>query len=178
MVRSLFLTVALVVAAFNAHGEADDNDSALILDLARQTIETVRYASLVTVDDMGQPRTRIVDAFAPDEDFVVYVATKPVTRKVEQIRQHNKVTLFYFDPEGRNYVSLMGVAELIDDVAVKRAKRRDSDTDRIYPAFPDDYLLIRIEPLWLEGLLPGYRGDKETWMPARVNFNEDALTAR
>lgn len=148
------------------------------LELARETIAKVRYAALATVDSDGQPRTRIVDAFAPDEDFVIYVSTKPHTRKVQQIRQQNKVTLFYFDAEGRNYVSIMGEAELIDDIAIKRAMRRETDSERIYPNFPDDYLLIRITPIWLEGLLRGYRGDSKTWQPNRVDFNVPASSAK
>lgn len=153
-------------------------DDAQILELARETIAKVRYATLATVDHRGQPRTRIVDAFSPDDEFVVYVATKPNTRKVEQLRGSNKVTLFYFDAEGRNYVSIMGTAELVTDTATKLAMRREADSDRIYPNFPDDYLLIRIAPDWLEGLLPGYRGDRDTWMPARVDFTDRASSAK
>ena len=149
-----------------------------ILNLARETLAKVRYAALATVDEAGQPRTRIVDAFSPDDEFVIHVATKPNTRKVEQIRGNARVTSFYFDAEGRNYVSVMGEAKLIDDVAIKQAMRREADSDRIYPNFPEDYLLIRITPLWLEGLLPGHRGDRETWMPARVDFSNPTPSAK
>ena len=162
------LLVCLCLSSPPAVFAADEE----ILSLARETMAKVRYAALATVDEAGQPRTRIVDAFAPDDEFVIYVATKPNTRKVSQIRSNAKVTLFYFDPEGRNYVSVMGQAELVDDLATKQAMRREADSDRIYPDFPNDYLLIKVTPIWLEGLLPGYRGDRETWLPARVNFSD------
>ena len=145
-------------------------EGAEVLSLARDVITKVRYGALISVGAGGQPRSRIVDAFPPDDDFVIYVATKPNTRKVAQIRHNPKVTLFYFDSEGRNYVSVMGRASLVDDTAIKVAMRREGDSDRIYPDFPDDYLLIRIEPDVVEGLLPGHRGRNETWMPARVEF--------
>lgn len=151
----------------SASGSSEDEK---ILQLARDVIAEVRYAALITIDERGQPRSRIVDAFAPDSDFVIYVATKPNTRKVAQIRNNNQVTLFYFDKEQRNYVSVMGRATLIDDDEVKSAMRREADSDRIYPDFPHDYLLIRIEPVYVEGLLPGYRGDKDTWLPAHVDL--------
>tara|TARA_R110002072_G_scaffold3830_1_gene27228 strand:+ start:1993 stop:2493 length:501 start_codon:yes stop_codon:yes gene_type:complete len=141
-----------------------------ILALARDVIAKVRYGALISVGEQGQPRSRIVDAFPPDDEFVIFVATKPNTRKVKQIRHNPKVSLFYFDPESRNYVSVMGLATLVDEKAIKLAMRREADSDRIYPGFPDDYLLIKIVPSVVEGLLPGYRGDKETWMPARVEF--------
>ena len=164
---------------FCARAMANDAaQDAKILELARTTIAEVRYATLATVDADGQPRTRVVDPFLPDNDFVIYVATNPKTRKVAQIKQHAKVTLFYFDPDGRNYVSVMGQATLVDDEQQKLAMRREADSDRIYPDFPADYLLIRIEPIWIEGLLPGYRGDRETWMPARVDFSARGSLAK
>ena len=75
-------------------------------------------------------------------------------------------------------MSIMGRADLIDDVDTKKKLRREVDSDRIYPNFPEDYLLIRITPLWLEGLLPGYRGDKETWQPVKVMFDDPVSSAR
>lgn len=158
----LWLVVSLQALAMDEHDA--------ILDLARQTIEKSRYATFVTVDDKGQPRTRIVDPFIPDDEFVIYVATKPNTRKVTQIEDHTAVTLFYYDAEGRNYVSVMGQAELLRDNATKRQMRREADSDKIYPNFPNDYLLIKIYPRRVEGLLPGYRGDPDDWRPIGVDF--------
>ncbi|MBT5203564.1 MAG: hypothetical protein HOL98_08925, partial [Gammaproteobacteria bacterium] len=65
---------------------------------------------------------------------------------------------------------IMGVATIVDDVAVKNRMRREADSDKLYPNFPADYLLIKIQPKALEGVLPGYRGDSITWAPARVLF--------
>ncbi|MFN3236879.1 MAG: pyridoxamine 5'-phosphate oxidase family protein [Pseudomonadales bacterium] len=169
------LIMCLLLVWLSPPVSADDKQ---LLDLARRTIAKARYATLATVDVDGQPRTRIVDPFVPDAEFVIYVATRPNTRKVAQIKQHDQVTLFYFDPQGRNYVSVMGKAELIEDKASKIAMRREADSARIYPDFPDDYLLIRIRPDWLEGLLPGFRGDPETWMPARANFSARGSSAK
>ena len=162
------LSVLQIPSAFSSELATSEDDK--ILKLARDVIKSTRYATLATVDEDGQPRTRIVDAFAPNDDMLIYVATKPNTRKVKQIEENHQVTLFYFDPVQFNYVSIMGNAKLIDDIAVKTKMRRESDTEKFYPNFPDDYILIEISPIWLEGLFPGYRGDPDTWMPARVNF--------
>ena len=167
----------LLLIGFSAQGQSRQDDQE-ILALAREVISRVQYAALITVDDKGQPRSRIVDAFAPDENFVIHVATRPNTRKVAQIRQHKAVTLFYFDPQGKNYVSIMGRAELIEDDPSKRALRREADSPRLYPDFPNDYLLIRVTPIWLEGLLPGYRGDRENWQPVKVMLNDPTPLAR
>ena len=134
----------------------------------RETMTAARYTALITVDDNGQPRARTVDAFLPEEDFTVWIATRPVTRKVAQIRANPKVTLYYWHEASFSYVTVMGSVTLVDDVAVKRSMRRDVDGEQFYPDFPEDYLLIRVEPEWIEGIVPGYQGDPVTWRPSSI----------
>lgn len=69
MMKQLFL-LQFMLLAISAPLLAADEDAA-ILDLARQTIEKARYATFATVDENGQPRTRIVDPFVPDKKFVI-----------------------------------------------------------------------------------------------------------
>ncbi len=166
MRAGLLLLLSLVASSSLA-------EEAGVLELARETISRVRYPAFITVDEAGQPRARTVDAFAPDEDFTVWIATRPNTRKVAHIRHNSQVTLYYFDAERRNYVTIMGHARLVDDPLVKTRMRRPSDTERLYPAFPDDYLLIEVKPDRLEGILPGHRGDPDNWAPAGVDFTRD-----
>ncbi|HAK50325.1 MAG TPA: hypothetical protein DCM54_00255 [Gammaproteobacteria bacterium] len=161
------LIIILFIAPFSKASE-DDNK---VLELARETMTNAQYCALITVDSEGQPRARAVDPFVQDEEFVVWIATRPVTRKVEQIRRNNKVTLYYWHRESASYVTLMGTAELVDDVETKTRMRREVDSERFYPNFPDDYLLIKVTPDWLEALVPGYRGDAETWRPHGVTFD-------
>jgi general stress protein 26 len=168
---AFFLAIMPVLALAAPEVERESADREEILSLARETIGQARYCALVTVDASGQPRARTVDPFEPDENFVVWIATRPNTRKVEQIRQHAPVTLYYFDAERRNYVTIMGTGRLVEDVEVKNAMRRESDSDRLYPAFPDDYLLIEVTPGWLEAIVPGYRGDPDSWHPVSVTFD-------
>jgi general stress protein 26 len=141
-----------------------------LLSEMRQVMKDAGYPALITVDEQGQPRARTVDAFAPDASMTIWVATRPNTRKVAQIQSNSAVTLYYFDASSRSYVTLMGEAELIDDEATKKDKRRDRDGDRLYPDFPNDYLLIKIKPSYVEALIPSYRGDPDTWAPIRVDL--------
>lgn len=167
---TLMMLAVSVFSTFPPCSKASTESRDDVLELARETIERVRYPALITADAEGQPRARTVDAFEPDSDFRVWVATRPNTRKVSQIRANNRVTLYYFDAERRNYVTIMGTARLVDDDKTKLAMRRPADTDRLYPDFPRDYLLIEITPRWLEGILPGYRGDPDNWQPVSVDF--------
>ena len=142
------------------------------LNEMRSVVEQVTYPALISIDVTGQPRARTVDAFTPDDNWVVWVATKPNTRKVAQIREYPAVTLYYFDVANRNYVTVMGTAELVNDDQVKSLMRRDSDHAGLYPDFPHDYLLIKITPSTIEGLIPSYRGDPSNWMPFRVELTD------
>ena len=159
-----------VLAAFCVPLHLGAEERSTLLEAARSVIASAEYPALITLDERGQPRARTVDAFVPDDDFVVWVATRPVTRKVKQIKAHRSVTLYYFSAELSSYVTLMGDASLVSDTVTKRAMRRVQDHEKLYPHFPDDYILIKVVPNRLEGVLPGFRGDEKTWEPVGVNF--------
>ena len=163
-----FVIAIVWLLAFPAVAE---DDTRPLLDVVRDTMHSAHFGALITLDDTGQPRVRTVDPFPPEEDFTVWMATRPVTRKAAQIESNRTVTLYYWDAESRSYVSLMGKAELVNDVATKEKMRRSSDGERFYPDFPDDYLLIRFVPDYLEAIVPGYRGNNPNWLPARHDFS-------
>ncbi len=164
VLRSTF-TLAAALLALGLPGGVKADEQISFVDAARAVMLSARYTALITIDAESQPRARVVDPFEPDENFVVWIATRPVTRKVAQIAANPRATLYYWDAEQRSYVTLMGSARLVDDEDVKKAKRREADSERFYPDFPDDYLLIKFVPDYMEGLVPGYRGDAETWKP-------------
>ncbi|MBT7886736.1 MAG: pyridoxamine 5'-phosphate oxidase family protein [Gammaproteobacteria bacterium] len=144
--------------------------SETVLQAARQVVEDTAFATLITIDQAGHPKARTVDAFAPDADWVVWIATRASSRKVAEITQTPQVTVHYYSDGLKSYVSLMGAASLVSDLATKRSMRRLQDSKKLYPNFPDDYQLIRIQPTRLEGVLPGFRGHPSTWEPIGVNF--------
>ncbi|WP_424352649.1 pyridoxamine 5'-phosphate oxidase family protein [Lutimonas sp.] len=53
--------------------------------------------TLITLDQEGHLRVRIMDAFLPDQDFNIWFGTKPKSSKVKQISIDNRVTLFYLE---------------------------------------------------------------------------------
>jgi general stress protein 26 len=169
VLRTFALALLLPVCAL---GQESDTGSAYqrdgVLQAARDVMEGARYCTLVTIGENGHPQARIVDPFPPDERMVVWIATRPTTRKVGQIRSDARVTLLCFDAQRLGYVSLMGSAELVDDPEEKTSRWKDewadfySDRNR-----GDDYLLIRVQPDRLEILSPahGIVNDPRTWLP-------------
>jgi len=168
--------VALGVASFLATGAAARSGAsapAALLDVARGLVERAHFCALITIGPDGRAESRIVDPFAPEADWTVWIATKPVTRKVDQIRRDSRVTLAYWDATERGYVTLLGDAALVDDPAEK-AKRWKPEWQAFYADENrgEDYLLIRVTPRRLEALSPaeGLLGDPETWRPAQYEF--------
>jgi len=148
-------------------------DRSVILKAAGELMGKARYCALVTVGPDGHPQARVVDAFAPEADMTVWIATNPVTRKVAEIGKDPRVTLYYFDPAGPGYVTLLGKAELVSDAAEK-AKRWKEDWAAFYADKNrgDDYLLIRVRPSRLEivSYAHGLLNDPKSWRPIAVEF--------
>jgi len=172
-VRVLFAAVVLCLPARSFGQSSSPPARAEIIDAARKVIAKARFGSFVTVGEKGEPHARIVDPFAPDSSFVVWVATNALTRKVQEIKANPGVVLLWFDPGDPGYVSLSGQATLVSDSASKsqhwkedwRGMYRDRNKG-------DDYLLIRIVPKHLE--IVSHTGkmvsDTRTWKPVSIDF--------
>ena len=104
--------------------EGMKNKKTVEIDEMRDVMLKVPYPSLITIDEEGYPRARAMHAFEPDDTMTIWLATRPQSRKVEQIRSNPNATLYYFNPEDQTYVTLVGTAELVDDPAIKKLKRR------------------------------------------------------
>jgi len=152
---------------------AQTPERATIVAAAQEVMEKARFCALITLGADGHPQARVVDPFAPERDLTVWIATNPITRKVEQIRADPRVTLFYFDPSGPGYVTLLAKAELVTDSAEK-AKHWKEDWAAFYADKNrgEDFILIRCKPIRLELVSYGHGllNDPTTWRPITVEF--------
>ena len=152
-------------------------DRAELLAAARQVIAADPVAALVTVDEEGAARIRSVEVRPPDDgdpDFVIWLATQPRTRKVGQIEADPRVALYFESDDDGAYLSIAGLATLHRDVETARriSWRTAEARAQFWPDFPQDYVLIRIVPQWLEVIGFGIEADEETWRPRRVEFGK------
>ena len=92
-----------------------------LISAAREIMTTTRYCALITTGRNGRAHARTMDAFAPEADMTVWLATNPRSRKVAEIRRNPKVTLYYFDRESAAYVTIYGTARLVTDKGGKGA---------------------------------------------------------
>jgi len=144
-----------------------------LLAAAREIISTARYCALITLDSSGRPQARAMDPFQPDENMVVWFGTNSRSRKVAEIRRHPRVTLYYFDREGQAYVTMSGIARLVND-SREKAKRWKDEWKDFYPDRAKDYLLIEVTPKKLEVISQklSILGHPNTWKPPSVIFRK------
>jgi len=151
-------------------GEAGSTESEL-KNAAREIMSSASVCTLITLDEKGVPRARIMDPFIPEGDFTVWLGTNPKSRKVRQIKNDPRVTLCYLDMKTMGYVTLRGTAQLVDDQKEKDIRFKEV-WESFYTDKKDGYLLIRISPEWMEVVseVKGIVGDPETWQPQKVTF--------
>ena len=138
---------------------------------AREIMNTAHYCALITTDAKGNVQARTMDAFAPDEKMIIWLATNPRSRKVAEMRRSPRVTLYYFDRENQAYVTIHGTARLVNDAAEK-ARYWKQEWSAFYPDRNRDYLLIKVVPARLEVVdtKKGIVGDSKRWRPPTVLF--------
>lgn len=112
-----------------------------------------------------------MDAFAPDEKMIVWLATNPRSRKVAEIRRQPRVALYYFDQEHQAYVTFHGIARLVND-RNEKARHWKDDWKVFYPDRDRSYMLIEVRPLKLEvvNVKTGVVGKSQNWDPPAVRF--------
>lgn len=143
-----------------------------LLYAAREIMQQVRYCTLITVGNDGYPHARIMDAFAPDSNFVVWLATNPRSRKVAEIKSNPNINLFYWEESGGSYVSLTGRAKLIDDPE-KKKRHWKAEWEQFYPDREKGLLLIKVIPAQLEvvSYRHGIVSKSEDWRVPSFDFH-------
>lgn len=168
MTRALTVAAALLLTA-----QASPPTRDAILVVARTIIAEARYATFVTNDPSGQPHSRIVDPFAPEKDFAIWIGTNAATRKLAHLAANPRVTLLYFDPPRQHYVSVLGTAVAVRDRGQK-SRRFKPEWKAFYAngAEGDDYVLIKVTATRLEVVAEslGMTNDPRTWRPVTLDL--------
>lgn len=143
-----------------------------LIQAAKEIISNAGTCALITLDGEGRPRVRAMDAFPPENDFTVWFGTNPESRKVNQIKNDPRVTLYYLDKDGSGYVMIHGKAQLVNDTGEKE-KHWKVEWEAFYPDKNESYLLIKVTPEWMEVVSYAYgiTGDPVTWEPPKVTFD-------
>src|SRR5213078_3093086 len=170
---SAFITAGLIWLAStpSVYAQPKDFSRDQLITAAREIMTTTRYCALITTDSRGRTNARTMGAFAPDENMRVSFGTNPASRKVAEVRLNSRVTLYYFDREGQAYVTLHGIARVVNDPKEKLRHWKE-DWKNFYPDREKSYMLIEVRPVQLEvvNTKTGIVSKSPTWNPPSVIF--------
>jgi general stress protein 26 len=142
----LFLFSAF--SSLNVSGQNIVNRDSIIL-AAREIISETTYCALATIDSTGQPEIRTMNPFPANDQLITWFATSRTSRKVREIRNNPKVCVYYANHViAKGYVSITGIAEVIDDKELLVKMKRDYWSG--IPDWQNKFVLIKVVPKRLE----------------------------
>ena len=173
-VRSVLLML-FFIAPISGIAQSDSSSDSLrnhLLVAARTIMNDAGVCTLITLDN-GMPAARTMEAFPPEDDFIVWFGTNSKSRKVEQIKENPTAVLHYLDKDASGYVMIHGRAELVNDQKLKKEWWKPS-WGAFYPD-KENFLLIKFIPDSMEVISTklGILGDSLTWKPMTVSFSRD-----
>ena len=115
-----------------------------LLRLVRETVSAVPTCLAITIDGNGDANARAINASNLTDEWTVRFMTDRRTRKVGEIARTGRMTLVYFHQAGGAYVTLVGSATIIDDVAVKQAIWQPGSF-KWHPGGPTDTNVVLVE---------------------------------
>lgn len=142
-----------------------------IIVAANEIIKSSRYCALITLNKKGLPHVRTMDPFPPENNFVIWFGTNKKSRKVTEVRDNPNVTIYYAEPSGNGYVTIAGIAQIIDDKKITE-ERWKKEWKAFYPDKKNTYVLIKVIPMTMDVL--SYKhdiiGNPYTWRIPHIEF--------
>ena len=87
---------------------------------ALELVDRLRYAVMGTFDERGAGSLRAMTKIENEGLTFVWFATSEGSRKVRQLRQNPRTTLYFSDSRGKLGVTLFGRAEVLQDPLLKQ----------------------------------------------------------
>jgi len=140
-------------------------------EIAKELMVHAENAALITVDSIGVTHVRAMDPFLPEDNFTVWMGTNPKSLKVYQIQKNKLVSLYYFDKESAGYITLQGVATIVD----RRDKKEEywkEEWKNFYKNTTTDYVLIKFVPNKATIISEKHQilGDSITWAVPKLTL--------
>ena len=140
-------------------------------EIAKEIMLQAENAALITVDSAGVAHVRAMDPFLPEANFTVWMATNPKSLKVLQIEKNNLVSLYYFDKENASYLTLQGVATIVN-TKDKKERYWKKEWKSFYKNTTTDYVLIKFTPNKATIISEKHQvlGDSITWEAPKLTL--------
>ena len=173
-ILNLFVLSVLVSASGSIYSQLNGQSSVhrdTIILAAHEIINETTYCGLVTIDSSGQPQIRTMNPFAVKDDFIIWFATSRTSRKVTEIKNNPKVSVYFANHlNAKGYVNINGLASVIDDRELLIKMKRDY-WDSIQ-GWQDRFVLIKIIPKSIEAInyKHGLNNDPNTLKAPTISF--------
>ena len=133
-------------------------------EIAKELMVHAESAALITVDSEGVTHVRAMDPFLPEDNFTVWMGTNPKSLKVSQIQKNKLVSLYYFDKKSASYITLQGVATIVN-AKDKKKQYWKKEWKNFYKNTTTDYVLIKFVPNKAKIISEKHQvlGDSITW---------------
>lgn len=115
-----------------------------LLRIAREIVANVPACMAITVDRNGDANARVVNPKPLSDTWTVRFPTDRRSRKSAEIEQSGRLTLAYQYDAGGAYVSLIGRATIVEDVAAKIAGW-NALADKWFPGGPTDPNVVSVD---------------------------------
>jgi general stress protein 26 len=140
-------------------------------EIAKELMVHAESAALITVDSLGISHVRAMDPFLPEDNFTVWMGTNPKSLKVSQIKKNNLVSLYYFDKESAGYITLQGVATIVN-TREKKNRYWKKEWKNFYKNTTTEYILIKFVPNKATIISEKHQilGDSITWEAPKLKL--------
>ena len=114
----------------------------------------------------GKISSRLMDPHIPGSDFVVYLVTNPISRKVSEISKNRNATLLFQNQNG--YVSIEGEISLVPEPNIKDDYWKKNGllyNDR------NKVLILKVNPITIEviDLDKNIEGNPTNWSTPKLS---------
>ncbi|MDX9772685.1 MAG: pyridoxamine 5'-phosphate oxidase family protein [Bacteroidales bacterium] len=170
----LFVLTVLVSTSSSFYSELNGQSSVnrdTIILAAHEIINETTYCGLITVDSLGLPKIRTMNAFPVEDDFVIWFATSRTSRKVREIRSNPNVCVYFANHlTVKGYVNINGSASVIDNKDLLIQMKRDYWNS--IQGWQDKFVLIKIIPKSIEiiNYKHGLSNDPNTFKVPTISF--------
>jgi len=168
-ILSFFLLFLINTSIFSQQTKPNEKDSIIVA--AKEIINSTKYCALITLNKKGLPHIRTMDPFPHENNFVIWFGTNINSRKVTEIKNNPNTAIYYAEPSGNGYVTIIGIAEIIVDKNEKE-KRWKKEWEKYYPNKKEKYILIKVTPLELDVLTSKHNltPDIKSWIIPNIKF--------
>jgi len=112
-----------------------------------QFAKTYEYSNLITIDQSGFPKGRMMENLPLGADLVFWFATGIQSNKINEIKKNPRASVFLYRPGDHSSISVIGNAEVVTSDVIRAEKWKEKWT-AFWKQGPTDpsYALIKVVP--------------------------------